>query len=65
MYSEKIDEIISLLTEYRAIIDSHVTAVYIVDYFHTLPDLWYDYLSSFTFPELLSLPIHLPKVLSP
>ena len=36
-YQQAIDEIIPFLLKYRVIIDSHVTAAYIIDYFSSLP----------------------------
>ena len=37
-YQRKIDEIIPFLSAYRTLIDSHVTAVYITDYFSSIPN---------------------------
>lgn len=54
-YQKKIDLIIPFLLEHRILIDSHVTAAYIIDYFKVIPDSWFDYLSTFTYLELLSI----------
>jgi hypothetical protein len=54
-YQAAIDEIIPFLVDNRVLIDSHVTAVYIVDYFSSVPLDWYEYLSTFTYLELLQI----------
>lgn len=61
-YQSSITEIIEFLNRFRIIIESHVTAVYVHDYFSAVPDDWYEELENFTYSELLNIQLNLGKV---
>ena len=61
-YQRKIDEIIPFLSAYRTLIDSHVTAVYITDYFSSIPNDWFAYLDSFNCLDLLQISKNIDQV---
>lgn len=61
-YESQITEIINLLSRFRIIIDSHVTAIFVIDYFSEIPDSWYESLENFTFRELLEIDKNIHKV---
>lgn len=61
-YKTQIDEIIPFLHQNRQLIDSHVTAAYIVDYFSLIPSSWYDLLSSWPYLNLMEILSHIDEV---
>lgn len=61
-YQTKIDEIIQFLSRFRIIMESHVTAVYVHDYFSQVPEDWYEDLENWSFTEILNVQQNLGKV---
>ena len=61
-YESQVAEIVDLLSRFRIIIDSHVTAIFVIDYFSEVPDSWYESLENFSYLELLEIDKNIHKV---
>ncbi|CAG9331192.1 unnamed protein product [Blepharisma stoltei] len=54
-YTAQIDQIIPFLIENRDLLESHVTAAFVTDYFSRVPQEWIEYLHQFSYSQLIEI----------